>query len=135
VLHPRYKLDYFKKAGWQPDWIETAEELIRNTFDKFYATDGDTEKELVPQPAKQVGLMVSHFLVLTEQSEPSSSNMFDELPAFAVPKSFQADDELASYLRSETEFVKDVLDWWKSKAHIYPRLSRMALNYLSIPGA
>jgi hypothetical protein len=24
VLHPRHKLHYFKKAGWEDDWIETA---------------------------------------------------------------------------------------------------------------
>ncbi|KAF8153394.1 hypothetical protein B0H34DRAFT_634348, partial [Crassisporium funariophilum] len=24
VLHPRHKLNYFRKAGWEDDWIETA---------------------------------------------------------------------------------------------------------------
>ncbi|KAJ8584174.1 hypothetical protein M405DRAFT_684601, partial [Rhizopogon salebrosus TDB-379] len=24
VLHPRHKLEYFKHAGWKPEWIETA---------------------------------------------------------------------------------------------------------------
>jgi hypothetical protein len=135
VLHPRYKLDYFKKAGWLPEWIETAEELICNTFDMFYASDGDADR-LTPEPAKQVG---STYAVTSCQSErqqsgPRASNMFDELPAFAVPKSLQADDELASYLRSETEFVKEVIQWWHSKTHIYPRLSRMALDHLTILG-
>jgi hypothetical protein len=119
VLHPRYKLDYFKKAGWLPEWIKTVEGLVCQTFDRFYASDGDTDR-FTPKPAKQSG--------------PPASNMFDELPAFAIPKSFQADDELASYLRTETEFVKDVLQWWHSKAHIYPRLSRMAVDHLTIPG-
>jgi hypothetical protein len=32
VLHPRHKLTYFKAAGWQDDWIHTAEQLVRDEF-------------------------------------------------------------------------------------------------------
>jgi len=37
VLHPRHKLHYFKKAGWQEDWIETARDIVRAEFDHTYA--------------------------------------------------------------------------------------------------
>ena len=29
VLHPRHKLEYFKKAGWEASWIKAAEEILR----------------------------------------------------------------------------------------------------------
>ena len=37
VLHPRHKLNYFKKAGWEDDWIETARDIVRTEFDQTYA--------------------------------------------------------------------------------------------------
>jgi len=38
------------------------------------------------------------------------------------------------YLSMGTENVKDSLLWWVEKQAMYPHLSRMARNYLSIPG-
>jgi hypothetical protein len=61
--------------------------------------------------------------------------MFDSLPALAVPKCADLRDELDRFLSTDHEYVQDVLMWWFERRHIYPRLSRMALDYLSIPGA
>ena len=33
VLHPRHKLQYFKTASWEEEWIEAAEEIIHDEFD------------------------------------------------------------------------------------------------------
>ena len=41
---------------------------------------------------------------------------------------------LRLYLSTEVENVMDVLQWWYEKCKTYPRLHRMALDYLSIPG-
>jgi hAT family C-terminal dimerisation region len=43
-------------------------------------------------------------------------------------------DELERYLTADIEDVKDGLKWWHEKCTVFPRLSRMARNYLSIPG-
>ena len=46
----------------------------------------------------------------------------------------QLGDELDRYLRADTEDdVTDPLKWWHKHADVYPHLSRMALDYLSIP--
>jgi len=37
VLHPRHKLQYFKKAGWEETWIETSRDIVRTEFDRTYA--------------------------------------------------------------------------------------------------
>jgi hypothetical protein len=37
VLHPGYKLEYFKSAGWEANWIKVAEDLVRTEFDNHYA--------------------------------------------------------------------------------------------------
>jgi hypothetical protein len=42
--------------------------------------------------------------------------------------------ELDKYLGTDPEHVTDALAWWYEHKHVYPRLHRMALDYLSIPG-
>ena len=31
-LHPRYKLRYFKKAGWEDEWIDVAENIVKAEY-------------------------------------------------------------------------------------------------------
>ena len=56
------------------------------------------------------------------------------MPFLSVPKKAAMVDELGRYLASPTEATVDPLLWWIEKQAVYPRLARMALNYLSIPG-
>ncbi|EIW52834.1 HAT dimerization, partial [Trametes versicolor FP-101664 SS1] len=42
-------------------------------------------------------------------------------------------DELKRYLAAEVEPIKDAIAWWQGKRKTYPRLSRMAIDYLNIP--
>ena len=42
VLHPKYKLKYFERANWEPEWIDTAEELLRSQFNQSYRKVGVT---------------------------------------------------------------------------------------------
>lgn len=51
VLHPRHKLQYFKKAGWEDAWIKTARSIVRDEFDRTYAFM-DVESE--ENPANEV---------------------------------------------------------------------------------
>lgn len=64
----------------------------------------------------------------------TSSNIFDSIPALAKPKRSELRDELRQYLSADPEYVDDVLAWWFENRTKYPGLSRMALDYLTIPG-
>ena len=64
----------------------------------------------------------------------SSNNIFDNLPSLAPLQSTALFDELALYLSTELVDTQSPLKWWHEKQLTYPRLSRMALDYLSIPG-
>ncbi|THV04135.1 hypothetical protein K435DRAFT_558774, partial [Dendrothele bispora CBS 962.96] len=33
ILHPRHKLSYFKRMGWDKEWIEKAEEICRDEYE------------------------------------------------------------------------------------------------------
>jgi len=58
--------------------------------------------------------------------------MFDSIMDTAPTPS--SSDELQRYLTADVEDVKDGLLWWYERRRIFPELSRMARNYLSIPG-
>ena len=46
VLHPQHKLEYFHEAGWESDWVDTAESLVRDEFELSYtATNSDSEHD------------------------------------------------------------------------------------------
>ena len=60
--------------------------------------------------------------------------MFNNMLFLSVPRKAAMVDELTRYLASPTEASSDPLLWWIEKRAVYPRLSWMALNYLSIPG-
>lgn len=58
VLHPRNKLNYFKNAGWEADWIKTASDLVRDEFDLSYAdiaidSDGEESRDRLHEPDTQ----------------------------------------------------------------------------------
>jgi hypothetical protein len=59
--------------------------------------------------------------------------MFDTLLSSSTQSS-ELRDEIDRYLSTDTEKVTDVLLWWFERRAMYPCLSRMALDYLSIPG-
>jgi hypothetical protein len=63
-----------------------------------------------------------------------SDNIFDALPTLSAATLAAFDDELKRYLAAPVERTLDPLRWWVENEAIYPRLSRMARDYLSIPG-
>jgi hypothetical protein len=85
------------------------------------------------QPLRYVSYDDSSFSLLTSTSQ-SSGNTFDNLPYLANPTCFARDDELARYLAAACVVVTDPIKWWLENQSLYPRLSQMAINYLTIPG-
>jgi len=56
------------------------------------------------------------------------------MPALAPPKSTDLGDELKCYLNADIEDIPDPIAWWHEHCAVYPHLSHMALDYLTIPG-
>jgi hypothetical protein len=73
-------------------------------------------------------------LNLFVQRSSSTNNIFDDLPALSAPSKSDLRDELDRYLSTDPEHVTDSVAWWYEKRFVYPRLHRMALDYLTIPG-
>ena len=52
VLHPRHKLAYFNEAGWELEWIHTAEGIVRAEFERSYVPGrDDVEDDEIATPA------------------------------------------------------------------------------------
>jgi hypothetical protein len=126
-------LQYFVNAGWERDWIKEAGDMIRGEFDHSYSSQPVVEV-VPPPPVDQVSpinqTLYSHSIYCHFQP----GNIFDNLPSLAAPVAAELRDELDRYLSTDPEHVEDVLMWWTERRAMYPRLSRMALDYLSIPG-
>lgn len=136
VLHPAHKLQYFKNAEWENDWIGTAEELVREEFNNNYTTtQGDnaasTAGDAPASPKVRTSSICSFGEILTLIQ--ASKNMFDNLLS-AKPTAPAGDDEVTLYLEEKVENVGDPIAWWLTQRDRFPRLSRMALDYLLIPG-
>lgn len=73
-------------------------------------------------------------MLKTKSSSSKLHNVFDNLPSLSVPTQKKYCDELDQYLGSDIEVVDDALAWWYEWQDMYPHLSRMALDHLTIPG-
>jgi hAT family C-terminal dimerisation region len=61
-------------------------------------------------------------------------NIFSDLPSLSGPVASKLKDEVKQYLKCPVENIKNALAWWVKNQAVYPHLSWMTLDYLSIPG-
>ena len=52
----------------------------------------------------------------------------------APPKSSDLGSELERYPCTNVEHITNPVAWWYERRAVYPSLSHMALDYLTIPG-
>jgi hypothetical protein len=137
VLHPQHKLSYFAKADWDPSWIATARDIITEEFEHSYPETGDAEEvgdDVVEVESEKVQIYSVDNVHLLRKEIKVPGNIFDNLPALAMPRATELLNELERYLATDPEHTDNVLQWWWERRSMFPRLSRMALDYLTIPG-
>lgn len=78
--------------------------------------------------------LILTYIIYIQCSSSSTKSIFDELPALSAPPKSDLRDELDHYLNTDPEHVTDAITWWYEKCFVYPRLHRMVLDYLTIPG-
>lgn len=127
VLHPGLKLEYFRKQEWEPKWIENAELITRDAFTCYKGLGSADE------PGIMLVDEVCCFVVNKILSTHFNCRMtnFGNISVGTIPVQLS---ELDKYLNSNTVKIANPLKWWTENSHTYSQLSRMALDYLSIPG-
>ena len=120
--------------NWEPEWVETAHEIAKRMYGEVYAKKGGIPEMTADVVKPKVCLQLPSCITLHSPSNipQKSNNIFDDLPSLATPRSVA--HELETYLSSETMLVTDALKWWTANKAVYPCLSQMALDFLSIPG-
>jgi hypothetical protein len=125
MMHPGLNKAWFDQNWTQPnqlEWIEIAETALQDHYDRFYRyQEIDSIRPENPSPPPQ------------PEYEP------DEFDNFLTPATFyarpQAIDEYDRYksLHPIQEALHAPLAWWRDHRNEYPTLSRMALNFFSVP--
>jgi hypothetical protein len=127
---------------WLPEWIDTAHDIVQAEFDQSYAHLPILENT----PASQVSQVDAEVSTpaLTEgmphcshayhnSAQAPHQNIFDQLPLLSAPAPVEHCDDLECFLSTDLEQCNIVIQWHKHCA-MYLCLSRMALDYLTIPG-
>ena len=113
VLDPRFNLYYYQDdTNDQVSYLDV-KSLVQNHFNDFYKPTS------IPS-AVSLGT--------------SNSTLASKI--FKIRK-FSHDEEIEQYFKEpvlEVDKTTDVLQWWKGASKKYPNLSRIARDYLAIPG-
>jgi hypothetical protein len=137
VLHPRYKMTYFTKAGWERDWITTAEHLAKTEWAANYNIVAATSE---PQSGITEAGESSNVCANSRQIRCLVLRLFKRFSAarkyFDVLKDKSAPiDALEEWISSPIITTSlDPIAYWTSMDVAGHKLARMALDYLSIPG-
>jgi hypothetical protein len=114
--------------------------MVRDVFERSYKQEEAREEEgptlATSNTASKVRTRSSpnNEANVFGQASSKPKNMFDDLPSLSAPMRKELRDELDWYLSTDPEMVEEVLMWWHEHREMYPCLSRMALDYLTIPG-
>jgi hypothetical protein len=102
VLHPRHKLDYFKKAGWKAEWITAARQIVRDEFERSYAdspvADADEVDTMVCVFLFHNGMSSSNRIFSHRYQSPSISSIIS-LPLHLPRQQISAMNSTASLAR------------------------------------
>ncbi|KAI8416761.1 hypothetical protein FOFC_03074 [Fusarium oxysporum] len=127
ALHPAYRWDWFDETwAHKPSWVEKAKEMVADVWLSDYAhlevrtssSRGDDEP-----PAKR-----PRFFNPFEKNSrlPNSKPAYAAIIVGDEYQAWQTDREASD------GDVRDAIGYWITKQSRYPRLSRMALDFLTI---
>jgi hypothetical protein len=117
LLHPSLKRPYMHRF-WRQEWIEPAIQAVRALWERHYKPrEGHTPRSKPEQsttPGRQLSAYEHHMERITEVSDSG--------------------DEWEAYIEAKpVPIASSVIEWWTLNQIVYPGLSQMALDILSIP--
>lgn len=118
---------------WEKEWVETAEEIIRDEFSKYDDLEANDVSSPVCFSTSTVLSRTILIPILQIASEPVTNDKavdFFDIPMDGIAQPHELDD----YLSQPIKKVCNPIAWWWDHRHIFPKLSKMAFDYLSIPG-
>ena len=129
VLHPAYKWQYIEEH-WLQEWWGPAKAALQGLWEEKYAPIGIDRLPAQPYPYAPSRISTS----ITTGTPNKFTEWKNSLKAKVPTTIYQ--DEYTRYCESRPHHdFEDVRAWWLAAEQqaIYPNLSRIALNLLSIP--
>ncbi|KJZ71564.1 hypothetical protein HIM_09033 [Hirsutella minnesotensis 3608] len=136
ALHPTFRWGYFENE-WKgnSDWINKAKRIVREIWEREYrdlpiAMDSSADAPLPKRPRKYH----NPFQAYCERTRPASTSktLKREAPTAALDRTM---DEFELWQSSGEDGdceVTDPIEYWHERKQLYPRLSRMALDFLTV---
>lgn len=123
VLNPRWKWAYFEKQ-WtdRQDWISDARRAIKDLWAAEYKDQPLLDEAPEPQQRE---------ILLRSDLDDFINNVLGPPPTRDVPDEYEC--YISRGIAPEDQACETPIAYWVEKRRIWPRLSKMALDILSIP--
>ena len=126
ILHPLYKWQYLERTWDNEEWVKQAKDKVQGLWEREY-------KPGAPLPIQPPN---STYSTPNTSKNPNSFNAWATKQRLSVVNTNM--DEYTRYCQAEPVFDIENLDprkWWQepTQQRLYPNLSKMALDILSIP--
>lgn len=121
ILDPRYKMKAYKRLNWAQEYMDIAKEFITDAVKETSVSNAKelrNRTESVPSDDRPSSRMS---MILAELDEDCTEEPTDELSLYLSEPVLK---------KASTD---DVLNYWKSSSSRFPRLAKLASDYLSIP--
>ncbi|KZT31220.1 hATC-domain-containing protein [Sistotremastrum suecicum HHB10207 ss-3] len=124
LLDPNFKDVLFKTGKNEEifceEWVRGCHESFVKTYNTEYSAGATHSRQEVNNVARE----------LDEFEQLLESRFADDEPTVE-----EEDDEIKTYLREGRAKKVNPLEWWKKNKKEFPRLARMARDFLAIPGS
>lgn len=113
AMDPRARFRWWTANGWEPDWVNTCQQRVRETWEMYYRRD-------------------------TSNTSDCNPDLLREYARYGIEaSSLLEDDQLHQYTTvgvTRPSSVPDLeLSFWRGQVVTWPELSLMARHYLAIP--
>ena len=142
ALHPALRWRWFEKQWkYRSDWVNNAKRKVQEVWDHEYRDREDGLTRMVPArgaceepPPKRQRLHLNSFQQFSEggRERPTSQDSSENDDPY---DSFDFDDEYEEWQQTKDKtdpVCTDPIAYWHEKRIRYPRLSRMALDFLTV---
>jgi len=114
IIDPRIKMAYYKREGWEEEWMREAKTAIKGAFSSYDDATMAQREEVQPMEALENEFVTRAYKHQCVRRRNELEDYLGEGEAGHFP-----------------EF--DALQWWRGNSINYPCLSRMARDYLAVP--
>ena len=130
ILDPRHKLEGFDATPWGRELKNMSLKKFKSLYEIKYAYDDETDNSSTIEKEN----------ANNKQNKTDENDKNDDIVDFGAiylkEDSVQiknSNTEIDDYFKSgRVKKSTDILQWWKTNQHVYPRLSKMARDILSI---